>query len=101
MASGMACVSNVNPHTAWFLRDGENCLLAPPAPTQVAERLAALVEDPELRRRLAERAIEDVTAVAWDDQIERVWGAMTKRGEPFSDAPETPTALPRSAAPRG
>ena len=28
MASGMATVSNINPATAWLLRDGENCLLA-------------------------------------------------------------------------
>ncbi len=45
MASGMATVSNINPATAWLLRDGENCLLTPPLPTPTAERLGRLVED--------------------------------------------------------
>jgi glycosyltransferase involved in cell wall biosynthesis len=84
MASGMATVSNVNPATAWFLRDGENCLLAPPLLTPIAERLRRLVEDPGLRSRLAAAGLEEVTHYRWEDQIERVWEAMCLRDGTFA-----------------
>jgi hypothetical protein len=85
MASGMATVSNVNPATQWLLRDGENCLLTPPLPTPTAERIGRLVKDAELRRRIAESGEREVRAYTWDEQIERVWGAMTQAERPFGD----------------
>ncbi|MDX6668693.1 MAG: O-antigen biosynthesis protein [Solirubrobacteraceae bacterium] len=88
MASGLATVSNENPHTGWFLRHEENALLAPPLPSLVAERLDRLVRDADLRARLAQAGSAEVAAVSWEDQIERVWGAMTKRGEPFTPESE-------------
>src|SRR4029453_7983397 len=103
MASGMATVSNRNPHTAWLLRHEENALLADPLPALVAEQVARLVEDPGLRGRLGAarrargagrgpRLVEapglrerlaaagraEVAGRSWDDELERVWGAMTK-----------------------
>jgi glycosyltransferase involved in cell wall biosynthesis len=79
MASGMATVSNINPATEWLLRDGENCLLTPPLPTPTADRLGRLVQDVELRRRIAAAGHEEVTRYRWDDQIERVWEAINLR----------------------
>ncbi len=64
MASGMATVSNINPATEWLLRDGENCLLTPPLPTPTAERLRRLVEDPELRARIAAAGLAEVGGTA-------------------------------------
>ena len=104
MASGMATVSNANPQTAWLLRHEQNALLAPPVPSLVAEQLGRLVEDRELRERLTAAGLDQVRAVSWDDQLERIWGALTKRGEPFTVEPELAspaTGAPRSAAPRG
>lgn len=80
MASGVATVTNRNPHTAWLLRHEENALVAPAAPSLVAGEVARLVEDRALRERLTARALEEVRAVRWDEQIDQVWGAMTKRG---------------------
>jgi O-antigen biosynthesis protein len=90
MASGMACVSNANRDTAWFLEDGRNCLLARPAPGAIADRLGELVEDAALRERIVAAGLEQVRGLGWDDQIERVWRAMTKEdeglgGEPLKD----------------
>jgi glycosyltransferase involved in cell wall biosynthesis len=99
MASGMATVSNINPATAWFLRDGENCLLTPPLATPTAARLRRLVEDPELRERLAAAGLEEVRQYRWDDQIERVWEAMRLRNGTFAE--RSAKALRRSAASRG
>lgn len=84
MASGMATVSNINPATEWLLRDGENCLLTPPLATPVAERLARLVEDAELRARIVAAGIEEVRQFRWDEQIERVWESMCLRDGKFS-----------------
>jgi len=83
MASGMACVSNANPDTAWLLRHEHNALTASPAASLVAAQVGRLIEDPQLRQRLAATALSDVRAVHWPEQLERLWGAMTKRGEPF------------------
>ena len=76
MASGMATISNINPATKWLLRDGENCLLTPPLPTPTADRLVRLVEEPELRRQIADAGLEEIRQYRWDDQIEAVWRAM-------------------------
>jgi O-antigen biosynthesis protein len=83
MASGMVTVSNRNPHTAWLLRHEENALLADPLPALVAEQVARLVEDPGLRERLAAAGRAEVAGRSWDDELERVWGAMTKSGPRF------------------
>jgi glycosyltransferase involved in cell wall biosynthesis len=99
MASGMVTVTNANPATAWLLRHDENALVAPAAASLVAEQIGRAIEDRELRRRLSETALAEVRAMGWDDQLERVWGAITKRGEPFETL-EVTTAR-RSMAPRG
>jgi hypothetical protein len=100
----MATVSNVNPDTSWLLRHEQNALLARPIPTLVAEQLGRLVDDRALRDRLAAAGLEQVREVRWEDQLERAWGALTKRGEPFTTERELVgpvTDAPRSAAPRG
>jgi glycosyltransferase involved in cell wall biosynthesis len=104
MASGMATVSNVNPHTAWFLQHERNALLAPPIPAMVADQIGRLIEDQELRERLVATGLEEVRRVRWDDQFERIWGGLTKRGEQFTTTPELSagaTGARRSEAPRG
>jgi glycosyltransferase involved in cell wall biosynthesis len=104
MASGMATVSNLNPHTAWFLQHERNALLAAPLPAMVAEQIGRLIENRELRERLVATGLEETRNVRWEDQFERIWGALTKRGEQFTTTPElstVATGAPRSEAPRG
>jgi glycosyltransferase involved in cell wall biosynthesis len=84
MASGMATVSNLNPATSWLLRDGENCLLTPPLPTPTAERLGRLVTDHELRERIVSAGLEEVRRYRWDEQIERVWRAISLQDDTFA-----------------
>ena len=95
MASGVATVTNVNPHTAWLLEDGANALLSPPVPALVADRIARLVEDAQLRDRLAAAGRARVEGLEWAPELDRLWQAMTGRL-----AFEPPTAARRSAAPR-
>jgi len=77
MASGMATVSNINPATSWLLRDDDNCLLTPPLPTPTAERLIRLVENPDLRSRIADAGLREVRRYRWTEQIERVWAKIS------------------------
>jgi glycosyltransferase involved in cell wall biosynthesis len=86
MASGMATVSNINPATAWLLRDGENCLLTPPLPTPTAERLGRLVDDTALRERIVAAGLAQVRRYRWEEQIESVWRAICLQDEPFAAA---------------
>jgi glycosyltransferase involved in cell wall biosynthesis len=88
MASGVACVSNRNPATDWFFRDGENCLLASPRPDAIARRIGELVDDPGLRAGIAESALAQVRRVRWEEQIERIWRVITKEAPGFERAPE-------------
>jgi hypothetical protein len=104
MASGMATASNENPFTTWLLRHEETALVSRPIPSFVAEQLGRLVEDEALRERLAAAGLSQVRAIRWEDQLERIWGALTKRGLAFTTEPELDaplTAAPRSSAPRG
>ena len=84
MASGMATVSNINPATSWLLRDGENCLLTEPLPTPAAERLGRLVTDRELRARISTAGLQEVRRYRWDEQIERVWRAISLQDGAFA-----------------
>lgn len=84
MASEVAVVSNHNPHTGWLLRHEENCLLAPALPGPVAEQIGRLVDDGELRARIALGGREEVARVRWEDEMARVWEAMTSRPELFT-----------------
>jgi glycosyltransferase involved in cell wall biosynthesis len=97
MASGVACVSNRNPDTSWFLRDEENCLLAAALPGAIAERIGRLVDDPALRERIVATAMDEVRGIRWEDQIERVWRVLTKQGEGFERA-SAPQAVPATGA---
>jgi hypothetical protein len=87
MASGVACVSNANPDTAWFLEDGRNCLLARPVPEAIAERLGVLVDDAALRERLVTAGLQKAREIRWEDQIERVWRTITKQEDGFRGVP--------------
>lgn len=84
MASEVAVVSNDNPHTRWLLRHEDNCLLAPALPALVAEQVGRLVEDPDLRARVARTGREEVTRTRWEDEMQRVWEAMTARADLFA-----------------
>jgi glycosyltransferase involved in cell wall biosynthesis len=97
MASGMATVSNINPATTWLLRDGENCLLTPPLPTPTAERIGRLVEDPQLRTRIATAGFDEVRRYRWNDQIERVWRSMCREDDAFAPEGAPVPASPASS----
>lgn len=74
MACGCLVVSNHNPANAWFLRDGENCLLSPPTASCLAETLAGALDGyagyAGLRQAAARRLAEDFSD--WGGSLETV-----------------------------
>jgi O-antigen biosynthesis protein len=78
MASGCLVVSNVNSATAWLLKDGENCLLALPSASCIADALARGLHDHTLRRRITGHALEQIRQqfADWDRQIDQVYRYM-------------------------
>jgi glycosyltransferase involved in cell wall biosynthesis len=59
MACGCLVVSNLNPANAWFLKDGENCLLSPPTVSCLATTVTRALDNysalATLRRAAANR----------------------------------------------
>lgn len=78
MASGCLVISNLNEATSWFLKDGENCLLAQPSASCIADVLARGLEDETLRQRIVGNAWQTIREqfADWDRQIERVYAYM-------------------------
>jgi glycosyltransferase involved in cell wall biosynthesis len=75
MACGCAVVEADVPTTRAMVSPGENCLLAEPEPEALARTIGRLVEEPELRGRLATRAAHDLKGRTWEQttrQFEQV-----------------------------
>lgn len=58
LALGIATVTHEGESTESLWKDSEAVLLAGPSPSDYAEAIAALLEDPELRSRLGEKAVD-------------------------------------------
>jgi O-antigen biosynthesis protein len=78
MASGCLVVSNINNATSWLLKDGENCLLALPSASSIADTLARGLDDHQLRRRITTDALRLIGQqyADWDQQIDHVYHSM-------------------------
>jgi glycosyltransferase involved in cell wall biosynthesis len=80
MACGSLVVTNRNPHTAWLLRDGENCLLAEGSATSLAERILEGLSDADLRTRITRTARELIANrySDWDAQAEKIYQCLRR-----------------------
>jgi glycosyltransferase involved in cell wall biosynthesis len=74
-ASGMATVMNNNEDHHWLHKDGENCLLAEPSPSAMAEKIGLLIDDPILRKNLVDKAQKSL-GYTWDQQTEMIWNEI-------------------------
>ncbi len=77
MACGMATVTNRNEDNLWLFKDGENCLLAEPSSSAMAEKIAMLVEDEDLRQKIAKTGEKNVN-FDWKPELKRIWEYVEK-----------------------
>lgn len=87
MALGRAILAPDQPNIRELLSPGENALLFDPAdPSQFQDRLAELIADEKMRRRLAQAASATIEAkrLTWDDNVLKMLEAMEKK-QAYSD----------------
>jgi glycosyltransferase involved in cell wall biosynthesis len=78
MASGSLVITNENPATAWFLKDGENCWLSLPSATCFADTLERALTDEAGRQRITAQALEQIrrSHSNWDIEMEKIYHYM-------------------------
>jgi hypothetical protein len=72
MASGMATVTNNNEDNLWLLKHEENCLVAEPSASAMAEQIERLVDDESLRQKIVKNGLKTVEN-EWDWQTDIIW----------------------------
>jgi len=72
MASGCSVVSNTNDATTWLLKHGENALLTEPTIKSVSEAIGSLIDNPQLRYKLAAQGLTSISAQDWNTTIDDV-----------------------------
>lgn len=73
MAARRPIVASDLPALREILADGQNAVLVPPGdPPALAAGIRRVLDDPDLARRLADRAFHDVAAYSWDRRAERI-----------------------------
>jgi GT2 family glycosyltransferase/glycosyltransferase involved in cell wall biosynthesis len=78
MACGVPVVAFDNPAGDWILHDEENCLRTPQTVEGLVEALSRLVQDPQLRSQLSQRAVADVAAhhAAWETALSGIYESL-------------------------
>ncbi|MCJ7696678.1 MAG: glycosyltransferase [Anaerolineaceae bacterium] len=79
MACGCGVVSNRNPWTEWFLRDGQNCYLADSSATSIADTLEEALINESLRATITTRASQEITQhySDWHAEFKKVFAWMS------------------------
>lgn len=78
MASGCVTVTNGNPYNSWLLQDGQNCVFAPNTVSGVADTLVGVLEDADLRRRVAEAGLSTVAGRRWIEALAEARAFLAK-----------------------
>ncbi|MCJ7695315.1 MAG: glycosyltransferase, partial [Anaerolineaceae bacterium] len=78
MACGCSVVSNRNPWTEWFLKEGQNCCLADASATSIADALEEMLLNDALRNRLTLQAIREIakTFSDWNAEFDKLFNWM-------------------------
>lgn len=78
MASGMATVTNNNEDNLWLLKDGINCLIAEPSPADMALKISQLIDQKDLRRKIAKSGHDFIKGYNWEQQVDTIWNDISQ-----------------------
>jgi glycosyltransferase involved in cell wall biosynthesis len=88
LASGTPVIASDVGGPATLVRDGVAGFLVPPADEAAfADRIAALLDDPELRRRFSEAAPATVSHLTWGSAADRIVGVYASALEGVGEIP--------------
>jgi glycosyltransferase involved in cell wall biosynthesis len=78
MASGSLVISNKNPATSWFLKDGENCRLSDVSATCLARVLEESLLDTDANKRITSSALNQIKDefYDWGQQFDKIFRFM-------------------------
>lgn len=86
MASGTPVIASDVGGLTYTVRDGETGFLVPPhSPEILADRMLALLESPDLRRRMGAAGVRQAARYGWDrvtSQIEAIYQEVARRPQP-------------------
>lgn len=73
MACGCPVLTNHNPATTWFLRDGVNCILTEPTVSCICKKIEMLMDNPSLRNRMISNGLNSIGQSNWEKEIEKIY----------------------------
>lgn len=73
MASGCPVLTNYNPATTWFLKDGFNCILSEPSVSCICEKVDTLIGNSDLRKQLIMNALDSMPRTTWNQEAEKIY----------------------------
>jgi len=73
MACGSVVLTNYNPATTWFLKDGFNCLFTEPSVSCICEKIEMLMQNLNLRKQIISNALNSIAKTSWENEIEKIY----------------------------
>ena len=78
MACGVPVISNNGPHVEWYCESGENAILVDPTPQSILTAVKSLVEDKNLRQKLALGGIAKTDLTTWELEMDKVFAHINR-----------------------
>jgi len=79
MACGCVVLTNYNAATAWFLKDGFNCVLTEPSVSCICEKIEMIMNDLELRNQIVANALSSIADTGWESEMEKIYRFICRR----------------------
>lgn len=73
MACGVPVITNRGPQTEWHCKHNENAYIVDPVPYDVLGAFRDLVNDMELRQKLASGGVNSMANISWENEMDKVY----------------------------
>ena len=85
MACSCPVLTNYNPATTWFLKDGTNCSLTEPTPTSICQKIETLMNNTELRKNLISNGLTEIQKGNWQKEMEKIYTFICNTSQKVGD----------------